>query len=98
MATLTTTDWGRIYAYIWLQARKGNPHYKNLFETDPVHALVEIIETLNNEYPDSKIAYAPDVDAIWKTEPPSSLTDQELTDYRAGIKRANLSFQLFRPR
>ena len=66
MADLTYKDWGRIYAYVWLQDRVGNSYYKDLLEQDPVKGIEAIIQALNREYPDPnlKIEYKPDVDAI----------------------------------
>jgi hypothetical protein len=86
MADLTYKDWGRIYAYMWLQDRAGNPYYKNLSERDPVRAIAEIVEALNKEYPDPnlKIEYTPEVDAVWNIEPPPELSKEKLKMYATG--------------
>ena len=91
MADLTYKDWGRIYAYMWLQDRVGNHYYKELAERCPIQAISEIVEALNKEYPDPnlKIEYKPGVDAIWDLEPPTGLWPEskdkaELKMYRNG--------------
>src|SRR5262245_1881221 len=100
MADLTYKDWGRIYAYMWLQDRVGNSHYKILLETDPIQAITEIVQALNKEYPDLKIEYTPKVDAVWDIEPPTDFYPQlgkkeELVAYRDGEKTATLRLRLF---
>jgi len=101
MADLTYKDWGRIYAYMWLQDRVGNPYYKKLLETQPVQAVTEVIQALNKEYPnpDLKIEYTPNVDAICEViERPQALAldDNVLKLYRAGRgpRRAKLVMRL----
>jgi hypothetical protein len=101
MADLNYKDWGRIYAYIWLQDRVGNPYYKHLIERDPVRAITEIIQALNKDYPDPtlQIKYTPNVDAVWDIEPPKDFYPGlkkagELEQYRSGIKKATLRMRL----
>ena len=95
MADLTFKDWGRIYAYMWLQDLIGNPHYRILLESNPVQGVTEIIQALNSEYPDLKIEYIPNVDAVWDVEPPAELKGQadKIKEYRNGEKRAVLSLR-----
>ena len=92
MADLTFKDWGRIYAYMWMQDRVGNSYYKILLEMDPVQAITEIIQALNRQYPDSalKIEYTPNVDAVWDVEQPTDLPDNEIGLYVRGTKQAEL--------
>lgn len=52
MAAITPADWGRIYAYIWLDFRKGGG-YKTKFEQDPSLAVKEIAAKLGINYYDS---------------------------------------------
>jgi hypothetical protein len=99
MADLTYKDWGRIYAYMWLQDRVGNSHYKNLLEREPIQAITEIIQALNKEFPDLKIEYTPKVDAVWDIEPPTDFYPQlgkkeELEAYRNGEKPATVRLRL----
>jgi hypothetical protein len=92
MADLNYKDWGRIYAYMWLQDYVGNPRYKNLFDTDPVQAITEIIQALNKEYPnpDLKIEYTPNVDTIWDIGMPPGANEATLKEYRDGTKPITL--------
>jgi hypothetical protein len=46
MPAITPEDWGRIYAFIWKDARTGTGEYKKLFEKDPNRAVKEITEKL----------------------------------------------------
>jgi hypothetical protein len=100
MADLTYKDWGRIYAYLWLQDRVGNSRYKIRLERDPVQAITEIVEALNKEYPDLKIEYNPtNKDAVWDIEPPTDFypelkNREELEAYRNGAKPATLRMRL----
>jgi len=103
MADLNFKDWGRIYAYMWLQDRMGNAHYKNLLETDPIRAITEIIQALNKDYPDPNlnIKYTSNVDAVWDIEPPVELKDKmgkleeyPVKKYRSGEKPATLQMRL----
>lgn len=91
MADLNSKDWGRIYAYIWLQDYIGNSQYKILLETDPVQAIDKIVQALNKEYPDLKIEYTPGNDAVWDIEPPANFFPEieperrkKLEEYRKG--------------
>jgi hypothetical protein len=87
MADLTYKDWGRIYAYAWLQDRVGNSYYKDLLEQDPVKGIEAIVQALNREYPDPnlKIEYKPGDDTIWDIEMPTGLWP-ELKKGRTALK------------
>ena len=46
MAAIKPEDWGRIYAFIWKDARSGTGTFKPLFETDPNRTIKEIARIL----------------------------------------------------
>ena len=99
MADLTSKDLGRIYAYMWFQEYIGNLEYKELYEENPVQAVYEIVQSLNEEYPDPelKIEYNPNVDALWDIEPPPNLAhgqEEKLRKYRDGTIPATLQIRL----
>jgi hypothetical protein len=88
MRALTPTDWGRIYAYVWLMERRQDPSYKEKLERNPVEAVAEITRILN-------IPYTPSIDIICDVgEKPAEIPDTDLNKYLSGEKPAKLILRL----